>query len=74
MATIVMSFSSCKRIDAAHEGMKFNLYGNKKGVDTIAVVNGMVWYNPFTQRVYQYPYLCANSRFFLSLALMQMED
>lgn len=55
MATIAMSFSSCKRIDAAHEGMKFNLYGNKKGVDTIAVVNGMVWYNPFTQRVYQYP-------------------
>lgn len=55
MVTIAMSFSSCKRIDAAHEGMKVNLYGSKKGIDTIPIVTGMVWYNPFLQRVYQYP-------------------
>lgn len=56
MATIAISFSSCcKRIDAACEGMKVNMYGNKKGIDTIPIVTGMVWYNPFIQRVYQYP-------------------
>lgn len=59
MAAIVvmtaMSFSSCERVDAGHEGILVNLYGSDKGVNDVSLVTGMVWYNPFTQDVYEYP-------------------
>ena len=53
----VFSLSSCgyERVDAGHEGIKVNLYGNNKGVDDISLVTGAVWYNPFTEDVYEYP-------------------
>lgn len=47
--------SSCTRIDAGHEGIKVHLYGNNKGVDDVELVTGMVWYNPLTEVVYEYP-------------------
>ena len=47
--------TSCERIDAGHEGIRVNLYGNNKGVGEISMVTGMVWYNPFTTAVYEYP-------------------
>lgn len=46
---------SCNRIDAGYEGIKVNLYGSNKGIDDVALVTGMVWYNPFTTSVYEYP-------------------
>lgn len=51
----VFMFSNCSRIDAGHEGMKVNLYGSNRGVEDVNLVTGMVWYNPFTTRVYEYP-------------------
>lgn len=49
-------FTSCaERIDAGHEGIKVNLYGDDKGVGDVSMVTGMVWYNPFTTAVYEYP-------------------
>lgn len=51
----VLSFSSCERIDAGYEGILVNLYGSDKGVNDVSLVTGMVWYNPFTQNVYEYP-------------------
>ena len=50
-----MSFSSCERVDAGHEGILVNLYGSDKGVNDVSLVTGMVWYNLFTQNVYEYP-------------------
>lgn len=48
--------SSCfTRVDAGHEGIKVNLYGDSKGVDDVALVTGAVWYNPITTAVYEYP-------------------
>lgn len=49
--------TSCgyERIDAGHEGIKVNLYGDKKGVDDVELVTGAVWYNPWTTAVYEYP-------------------
>ena len=55
LSVIMMSLASCERIDAGHEGILVNLYGSDKGVDDIALVTGMVWYNPFTEVVYEYP-------------------
>lgn len=51
----IIGFSSCERVDAGHEGILVNLYGSDKGVNDVSLVTGMVWYNPFTQNVYEYP-------------------
>ena len=51
----ILTIISCTRIDAGHEGIKVNLYGSNKGVDNVELCTGMVWYNPITERVYEYP-------------------
>lgn len=55
IAIAILISVSCTRIDAGHEGIKVNLYGNNKGVDNISLCTGMVWFNPVTERVYEYP-------------------
>lgn len=53
---VMFSISSCyTRIDAGHEGIKVNLYGDSKGVDDVELVSGAVWFNPITTAVYEYP-------------------
>ena len=52
---MAMSFTSCERIDAGCEGILVNLYGSERGVDDVSMVTGRVFYNPFTQEVYEYP-------------------
>lgn len=48
--------NSCReKINAGYEGIKVNLYGDKKGVDEATLVTGVIWYNPFTTDVYEYP-------------------
>ena len=44
-----------ERINAGHVGVKVNLYGSQKGVDGVTEVTGMVWYNPLTTRIYEFP-------------------
>jgi regulator of protease activity HflC (stomatin/prohibitin superfamily) len=51
----VVLFASCERIDAGHVGVKVNLYGSQKGIDGITEVTGMVFYNPFTTKIYEFP-------------------
>lgn len=58
MLAAVLMLTSCvgyERIDASHEGIKVNLYGDSKGVDDVSLVTGAVWYNPITTAVYEYP-------------------
>lgn len=52
---LVTLFFSCERIDAGHVGVRVNQYGDNKGVDDVVAVTGMVFYNPFTTRVYEFP-------------------
>jgi regulator of protease activity HflC (stomatin/prohibitin superfamily) len=52
---IVTLFFSCERIDAGHVGVKVNQYGDNKGVDDVVAVTGMVFFNPFTTRIYEFP-------------------
>lgn len=47
--------TSCERVDAGYEGIKVNLYGSDKGVDDVSLCTGMVFYNPVTEKVYEYP-------------------
>ena len=48
-------FNSCERVDAGHVGVKVNLYGDNKGVDDVVAVTGMVFYNPITTKIYEFP-------------------
>jgi regulator of protease activity HflC (stomatin/prohibitin superfamily) len=54
IASLIL-FMSCERIDAGHVGVKVNLYGSQKGVDGITEVTGMVFYNPLTTKIYEFP-------------------
>ena len=52
---LMVLFASCERIDAGHVGVKVNLYGSQKGVDGITEVTGMVFFNPLTTKIYEFP-------------------
>lgn len=47
--------ASCERIDAGHVGVKVNLYGDEKGVADVTEVTGMVFFNPITSQIYEFP-------------------
>ena len=53
---MAFSLTSCmEKVDAGCEGIKVNLYGDGKGVDDASLVTGVIWYNPWTTKVYEYP-------------------
>lgn len=52
---ITFLFKSCERIDAGHVGVKVNLYGDNKGVSDVTEVTGMVFFNPVTHSIYEFP-------------------
>ena len=52
---LVILFNSCERIDAGHVGVNVNHYGDNKGVDDVVAVTGMVFYNPITTKIYEFP-------------------
>jgi regulator of protease activity HflC (stomatin/prohibitin superfamily) len=52
---LIFLFKSCERIDAGHVGVKVNLYGDNKGVSDVTEVTGIVFYNPFTHNIYEFP-------------------
>lgn len=48
--------TSCvERIDAGREGILVELFGSDKGVQDVHLVTGWVFYNPITEKVYEYP-------------------
>lgn len=51
----IFLINSCERIDAGHVGVKVNMYGSSKGVSDITEVTGWAFYNPFTQKIYEFP-------------------
>ncbi len=59
MAVVILAFTlvgcGCSRIDPGYVGVKVNLYGSDKGVSDMPLVTGMVWYNPITTKVFEYP-------------------
>lgn len=56
-------FTSCERIDAGHVGVKVNLYGNGKGVDDVTECAGLVFYNPLSTRIYEFPYFVQHKEY-----------
>lgn len=52
----VSGLTGCaERIDPGYAGIKVNYYGSEKGVQDYPLVTGMVWYNPITETVFEYP-------------------
>lgn len=52
---LIIGLSSCTRIEAAYDGILVKQYGTDKGIQDVALVTGRVWYNPWTEDVYQIP-------------------
>jgi regulator of protease activity HflC (stomatin/prohibitin superfamily) len=52
---LIFLFMSCERIDAGHVGVKVNLYGDNKGVADVTEVTGVVFFNPITHKIYEFP-------------------
>lgn len=53
---LCINMTSCyEKVDAGCEGIRVNKYGSDKGVDDVSLVTGMVWYNPWTTEIYEYP-------------------
>jgi regulator of protease activity HflC (stomatin/prohibitin superfamily) len=52
---LLFLFKSCERIDAGHVGVKVNLYGDNKGVSDVTEVTGVVFFNPITHKIYEFP-------------------
>ena len=52
---LISCATSCERIDAGYEGIRVELFGSDKGVNDVAMVTGWVFYNPLTERVFEYP-------------------
>jgi regulator of protease activity HflC (stomatin/prohibitin superfamily) len=52
---LVVGVFSCERIDAGHVGVKVNLYGSGKGVSDITECTGLVFYNPMSTKIYEFP-------------------
>jgi len=59
MVVLMLSFMligcGCTRVDPGHVGVKVNMYGSDKGVSDMPLVTGMVWYNPISTKVFEYP-------------------
>jgi len=52
---LVVGVFSCERIDAGHVGVKVNMFGSGKGVNDITECTGIVFYNPFSTKIYEFP-------------------
>lgn len=56
LAVFALGMTSCnKRIDAGNEGILVKLYGTERGVQDVNLVTGRVFFNPFSESVYEFP-------------------
>lgn len=55
LALFTFLANSCERIDAGHVGVQVNLYGSGKGIDDVTACTGVVFFNPITTKIYEFP-------------------
>lgn len=51
----LLVLTGCIRAGPGHVAIKVNLAGDDRGVDEIPIETGIVWYNPITEDVFEYP-------------------
>ncbi len=57
------SLSSCERVETGHVGILVNQYGSDKGLPDAHVVRGMVFFNPWTQDLHEWPTYVQNTHY-----------
>jgi regulator of protease activity HflC (stomatin/prohibitin superfamily) len=60
LAIVLISLAGCTKVEPGYVGVKINLYGKQRGVSDYPIVTGRVWYNPWTQEIYQFPTFLQN--------------
>lgn len=54
-ASVLLTGCGRTIVEPGHVGIKVDYYGTDRGVESYPQVTGIVWYNPFTTSVFQYP-------------------
>jgi regulator of protease activity HflC (stomatin/prohibitin superfamily) len=55
MSAMMAGCMSCTTIRPGYVGVKVDMYGSHRGVQQNTLVTGRVWYNPWTEEVYEFP-------------------
>lgn len=50
----------CTRVEPGYVGIRVNLYGSQRGVEDFPIVTGRVWYNPWSEDIYEFPTFLQN--------------
>lgn len=58
---MLFTIYGCDVIEPGHVGIKVNLYGENKGVQSYMLRTGAVWYNRFSEKIYEFPTYMQNA-------------
>lgn len=61
MIVCLFGIYGCDLIEPGHVGIKVNLYGEQKGVQNYTLRTGAIWYNRFSEQVYEFPTFMQNA-------------
>jgi regulator of protease activity HflC (stomatin/prohibitin superfamily) len=52
---IILVSNVVTRVEVGNVGLRVNLAGPSRGVESVPIVTGWVWYNPFTEQIIEFP-------------------
>ena len=55
LCAAALAAAGCTKVEPGYAGVRVNLYGSQRGVSSLPLVTGRVWYNPMTEEIYQFP-------------------
>jgi len=55
LCAAALAAAGCTKVEPGYAGVRVNLYGSQRGVSSLPLVTGRVWYNPLTEEIYQFP-------------------
>jgi len=60
VAFVLIALTGCTKVEPGWSGIRVKLYGKQRGVQDFPIVTGRVWYNPWTEEIYQFPTFMQN--------------
>jgi regulator of protease activity HflC (stomatin/prohibitin superfamily) len=60
LIALMLSTGGCTKVEPGYVGIRVKLYGRQRGVQDYPIVTGRVWYNPWTEEIYQFPTFLQN--------------
>ena len=51
----ILLLNMITRVEVGNVGLRVNLAGPARGVESVPIVTGWVWYNPFTEQIIEFP-------------------